>query len=75
MPEAQAAKERGYNGGRDQFKRKVLNPAGIDLSDGLFWGALGLKDNSWVTVEYLWTGSGKSGTGKSGTDKEGTAAG
>jgi hypothetical protein len=80
MPEAQAAKERGYNGGRDQFKRKVLNPAGIDLSDGLFWGALGLKDNGWITVEYLWTGSGKSGTDKSGTDKsgrgkEGTAAG
>jgi hypothetical protein len=59
MPEAQAAKERGYNGGSDQFKRKVANPAGIDLSDGLFWGALGLKDNGWVTVEYLWTGSAK----------------
>ena len=59
MPEAQAAKERGYNKGLDQFKRKVANPAGIDLSDGLFWGALGLKDNGWVTVEYLWTGAGK----------------
>jgi hypothetical protein len=57
MPEAQAAKEKGYNGGRDQFDRKVANPAGIDLSDGLFWDALGLTDNSWVTVEYLWTGS------------------
>ncbi len=56
MPEAQAAKEKGYNGGRDQFNRKVANPAGIDLSDGLFWDALGLKDNSWVTVDYLWTG-------------------
>jgi hypothetical protein len=59
MPEAQAAKERGYNKGLDQFKRKVANPAGIDLSDGMFWGALGLKDNSWVTVEYLWTAAGK----------------
>jgi hypothetical protein len=59
MPEAQAAKERGYNKGLDQFKRKVANPAGIDLSDGMFWGALGLKDNGWVTVEYLWTGAGK----------------
>jgi hypothetical protein len=33
------------------------NPAGIDLGDGLFWDALGLTDNSWVTVDYLWTGS------------------
>ena len=32
---------------------------GVDLSDGMFWGALGLKDNSWVTVEYLWTAAGK----------------
>jgi hypothetical protein len=60
MPEAQAAKEKGYNGGKDQFGRKVANPAGIDLSDGLFWDALGLKDNAWVTVDYLWTGSGSS---------------
>ena len=46
----------GYNGGKDQFGRKVLNPAGIDLADGLFWDALGLTDNAWVTVDYLWTG-------------------
>jgi hypothetical protein len=59
MPEAQAAKQKGYNGGRDQFKRKVANPAGIDLGDGIFWDALKLKDNSWVTVDYLWTGSTK----------------
>ncbi len=57
MPEAQAANQKGYNGGKDQFGRRVANPAGIDLSDGLFWDALGLKDNSWVTVDYLWTGS------------------
>jgi hypothetical protein len=23
----------------------------------LFWDALGLTDNAWLTVEYLWTGS------------------
>ncbi len=56
-PEAQAAYRDGYNGGKDQFGRTVKNPAGIDLADGTFWDDLGLKDNSWVTVEYLWTGS------------------
>lgn len=57
LPQAQAAFEGGYNGGRDQYQRQVANPAGIDLGDGLFWDALGLTDNSWVTVDYLWTGS------------------
>lgn len=56
-PEARAAYRDGYNGGHDQFGRKVLNPAGIDLADGVFWDDLGLKDNSTVTVDYLWTGS------------------
>jgi hypothetical protein len=56
MPQSQAAKTRGYNGGKDQFGRVVRNPAGIDLSDGLFRDALGLTDNAWVTVDYLWTG-------------------
>ncbi|HET6259611.1 MAG TPA: hypothetical protein VFE39_13250 [Pseudonocardia sp.] len=57
LPEAQAAYQNDYNSGKDQFNRKVLNPAGIDLADGLFWDALGLNDNAWVTVDYLWTGS------------------
>lgn len=56
-PEAQAAYETEYNGGRDEFDRDVLNPAGIDLADGTFWDALRLTDNSWVTVDFLWTGS------------------
>lgn len=56
VPEAQAAKLQGYNGGKDQFGRVVKNPAGIDLADGLFWDGLGLRDNAYVTVEYLWTG-------------------
>jgi len=58
-PQSQAAFQNGYNGGQDQFGRQVLNPAGIDLADGVFWDALGLTDNSWVTVDYLWTGSGR----------------
>jgi hypothetical protein len=57
-PEAQAAYQDGYNGGKDQFGRQVLNPAGIDLADGTFWDALSLRDNAWVSVTYLWTGSG-----------------
>jgi hypothetical protein len=56
-PQAQAAYLSGHNGGRDQFGRRVANPAGIDLGDGTFWNALKLSDNSWVTVTYLWTGS------------------
>jgi hypothetical protein len=58
LPQAQAAFEDGYNGGRDQFGREVANPAGIDLADGMFWDGLRLRDNSWVTVSYLWTASG-----------------
>lgn len=53
-PQAQAAYQSGHNGGRDQFGRRVANPAGIDLADGTFWGGLELTDNSWVTVTYLW---------------------
>lgn len=57
LPQAQAAHDDGYNDGKDQFDREVANPAGIDLGDGLFWDALELEDNAWVTVDYLWTGS------------------
>ncbi|MGH3886612.1 MAG: hypothetical protein ACRDSZ_08580 [Pseudonocardiaceae bacterium] len=58
VPQAQAAHEDGHNEGRDQFGRQVRNPAGIDLADGTFWDGLGLRDNSWVTVTYLWTDDG-----------------
>lgn len=57
IPQAQAAFNNGHNGGNDQFGRRPANPAGIDLGDGIFWDALGLKDNSQVQVDYLWTGS------------------
>ncbi|MFC7934793.1 hypothetical protein ACFU2J_00930 [Streptomyces sp. NPDC057387] len=57
LPEAQAAYEDGYNGGRDEFGRQVANPAGIDLADGTFYN-VGLNDNGWVTVTYLWTEGG-----------------
>jgi hypothetical protein len=61
-PEAQAAYQNGYNGGRDEFGRTVGNPAGIDLADGTFWDALGLTNNAWVDATYLWTGDGGRGT-------------
>jgi hypothetical protein len=51
MPEARAAFERNFNNGLDQFGRKVLNPAGVDLT---FEAAkmLGLEylENAWVTI-------------------------
>lgn len=53
-PQAQAAYA-GYNKGRDERSRKVLNPAGIDLSDRLFLKDLGMPGSDWVTVTYLWT--------------------
>ncbi|GAA2127542.1 hypothetical protein [Streptomyces synnematoformans] len=55
MPEAQAAYRHGYNGGLDEFGRRVANPAGIDLADGTFYN-VGLNDNGWVDVTFLWTG-------------------
>ncbi|MFO7191974.1 MAG: hypothetical protein DIU77_006990 [Thermocrispum agreste] len=61
-PEAQAAYLEGYNGGKDQFGRKVANPAGIDLADGTFWDGLGFTDNGWVIVTYEWTVGGPWGT-------------
>jgi hypothetical protein len=60
-PQAQAAYRDRHNGGRDQFDRQVRNPAGIDLADGTFWDGLGLRNNSWVTVTYLWADGGPLG--------------
>ncbi|MCD2192651.1 hypothetical protein LQ327_04510 [Actinomycetospora endophytica] len=63
MPQAQAAFQNKYNDGDDGLGRTVKNPAGIDVADGTFH-ALGLGDNSFVTVDYLWTGR----AGESPTD-------
>ena len=57
-PEAQAAYQDGFNGGLDQFGRRPSNPAGIDIADGTFWTDLGLSNNDWVNVTYLWTSGG-----------------
>ena len=55
MPESQAAYQKGYNGGKDQYGRKVTNPSAIDLTPDVA-AKLGLKylQNAWVTVTYLW---------------------
>ncbi len=59
-PEAQAAYYEGYNGGKDEFGRTVLNGAGIDLADGTFWDSLGMTENDWVDVTYNWESGGGS---------------
>ncbi|HVQ94422.1 MAG TPA: peptidoglycan-binding protein [Mycobacteriales bacterium] len=64
-PEAQAAFQSGYNGGKDEFGRTVANPAGIDLADGTFWDGLGMTNNGFVDVTYLWTTGGGGGGGGS----------
>jgi hypothetical protein len=61
LPQAQAAYQDDHNRGRDGFGRQVANPAGIDLGDGTFWDAVGLTNNAWTTVTYLWTGDGPKG--------------
>jgi hypothetical protein len=57
MPEAQAAYFDNYNRGKDQYGRKVLNPAGVDLTPRVA-SRLGLKryENAWVWVRYPWVG-------------------
>jgi len=54
-PEAQAAYYNNYNNGKDEFGRKVLNPAGVDLTPAVARG-MGLKkyQNAWVYVRFPW---------------------
>jgi len=67
VPESQKAYEtsatytpNSYNYGCDEFGRHrwcdptFLNPAGIDLADGTFWDDLGMVDNNWISVKFLW---------------------
>jgi hypothetical protein len=54
-PQAAAAYYDAYHGGRDGFGRRVLSPAGLDLSDAAFQ-ELGLTHSDWVTVSFLWLG-------------------
>ncbi len=56
LPQAEAAYFDGHNGGLDQFGRVVNNPNGIDIADGTFWDSLGMTNNDWVNVSFLWLG-------------------
>ena len=57
IPEARAAYFDNYNRGKDQYGRKVLNPAGIDLTPQVA-SKLGLRryQNAWVYVRFPWIG-------------------
>ncbi|MEW5868397.1 MAG: LysM peptidoglycan-binding domain-containing protein [Chloroflexota bacterium] len=67
MPEAQAAFFNGYNGGKDQFGRKVTAPFGIDLARQVSID-IGLQPgvNDWITISFMWT-QGWDGSGAGGT--------
>jgi hypothetical protein len=54
-PEAQAAYFNNYNRGRDEYGRKVLNPAGVDLTPSIA-RRMGLRkyQNAWVYVWFPW---------------------
>jgi flagellar biosynthesis regulator FlaF len=54
-PWAQAAYFRNYNRGKDQYGRRVTNPAGVDLTPRVA-RALGLRkyQNAWIYVRYPW---------------------
>lgn len=55
VPEAQAAYYHNYNRGRDEYGRKVLNPAGVDLTPAVA-RRMGLRmyQNAWVYVRFPW---------------------
>lgn len=52
QPEADYAFYYNYNGGKDQFGRTVLNPAGIDLSPAVASSiGLGSNQSAWIKVD------------------------
>ena len=57
LPMAQAARQSGYNRGRDEFGRRIRMPNGIDIADGAFIEDLGMSQGDWVDVTFLWLGA------------------
>jgi hypothetical protein len=53
VPEAWAAYDTGYNGGRDGTGRFVTFPAMIDLGDGVY-ADLGMQQSDWVDATLTW---------------------
>jgi hypothetical protein len=64
MPQAQAAWQNDYNGGRDQFNRWVSFPASIDIADGAFIDDLGMTRSDWVDVTFLWVNASSPAVGE-----------
>ncbi|MEO7910714.1 MAG: hypothetical protein ABIV47_13795 [Roseiflexaceae bacterium] len=56
QPMAHAAYHQRYNGGRDEFGRRIRHPNGIDIADGAFWDDLGMTQSDVVEVTFLWLG-------------------
>lgn len=57
MPEARAAYYNNYNRGEDEYGRKVLNPAGVDLTPAVAREVgLAKYENAWVNVYFPWMG-------------------
>ena len=55
VPEAHAAYYRNFNGGKDEYGREVLNPAGVDLTPAVASDLrLGQYQNAWVYVKFPW---------------------
>jgi len=54
-PEAQVAYYQNFNKGKDEFGRKVLNPAGVDVTLDVA-RSMGLEEhqNAWVYVRFPW---------------------
>jgi LysM repeat protein len=76
MPEAQAAFYNGYNGGLDQYGRKVTAPFALDLAFEVA-DDLGLppRTNDWINVSFMWTeGWGSGASSGSGAGQPGSAS-
>lgn len=75
MPEAQAAFFNGYNGGLDQYGRKVTAPFGVDLAfkvgDDI---GMAKSSNEWINITFSWTAGWDQGQGAQPTVGPGTPA-
>ncbi len=57
-PASQAQFFDNYSNGISDKGYKVVNPAGIDIADGTFWGDLKMTGSDWVDVTFLWLSPG-----------------
>jgi hypothetical protein len=62
VPMAEKAFFENYNGGKNEYGDKIVNPSSIDIGDGTWWDDLGLKGAGWrdgdrLAVTFLWAGT------------------